>query len=248
MNYIISLSGKKSSGKNTVAKFIRSYFAKNVYKTDVDRCTSEFSFADELKEFCINVLGLRKEQCYGNEEDKNTLTNYSWEIAPSFLRWKFDERNTKLILDLTLKSKMTSDDLKHYYYRQVSLESGFHKTGLMTAREIMKIFGTDLIRDTFGNIWAESTIRRISRYNFPVSLITDNRFPSEVSTVLREPKGFVIRLTRYIHTDDIHDSEIALDNFNWDKNRCFVLDNSSMTEEQQNTSLIPIINSIINYK
>jgi len=34
-----------------------------------------YAFADPLKEFCINVLGLTEEQCYGEDEDKNSLTN-----------------------------------------------------------------------------------------------------------------------------------------------------------------------------
>lgn len=34
-----------------------------------------YAFADPLKEFCINVLGLTEEQCYGSDDDKNTLTN-----------------------------------------------------------------------------------------------------------------------------------------------------------------------------
>ena len=34
-----------------------------------------YNFADTLKELCIDVLGLTYEQCYGTDEEKNSLTN-----------------------------------------------------------------------------------------------------------------------------------------------------------------------------
>src|SRR5688572_15326111 len=47
-----------------------------------------YNFADPLKEVCIGLLGLTYEQCYGTDEQKNTLTNLRWEnmvgvISPS---------------------------------------------------------------------------------------------------------------------------------------------------------------------
>lgn len=42
-----------------------------------------YSFADMLKqEICIKILGLTHEQCYGSDEDKNTLTHLLWEDMP----------------------------------------------------------------------------------------------------------------------------------------------------------------------
>lgn len=41
-----------------------------------------YSFADPLKEMCINVLGLTEAQCYGTEEEKNSLTDWIWEKVP----------------------------------------------------------------------------------------------------------------------------------------------------------------------
>tara|TARA_Y100001934_G_C12318867_1_gene759005 strand:- start:109 stop:882 length:774 start_codon:yes stop_codon:yes gene_type:complete len=37
-----------------------------------------YNFADNLKHMCINILGLKEEQCYGTEDDKNSLTNIKW--------------------------------------------------------------------------------------------------------------------------------------------------------------------------
>jgi len=42
-----------------------------------------YSFADLLKkDVCINILGLNYEQCYGTDEDKNSLTHLKWEDVP----------------------------------------------------------------------------------------------------------------------------------------------------------------------
>ena len=34
-----------------------------------------YNFADNLKKICIEILGLTERQCYGTEEEKNSLTN-----------------------------------------------------------------------------------------------------------------------------------------------------------------------------
>jgi hypothetical protein len=39
-----------------------------------------YSFADTLKQdICIDILGLTYQQCYGSDEDKNSLTEITWE-------------------------------------------------------------------------------------------------------------------------------------------------------------------------
>lgn len=44
-----------------------------------------YSFADILKkDICMNILGLSYEQCYGTDEEKNTLTSIRWENMPGY--------------------------------------------------------------------------------------------------------------------------------------------------------------------
>lgn len=51
-----------------------------------------YSFADILKkDVCMNILGLSYDQCYGDDNAKNTLTNIKWEDMP---RYKNDLENT----------------------------------------------------------------------------------------------------------------------------------------------------------
>ena len=51
----------------------------------VDPYIKLYSFADELKQFCINVFGLRHEQCYGSNEEKNMPTALKWKDMPGII-------------------------------------------------------------------------------------------------------------------------------------------------------------------
>lgn len=49
-----------------------------------------YSFADILKtDICMNMLGLTYAQCYGTDEDKNSLTSIRWQDMPGYEEsWK----------------------------------------------------------------------------------------------------------------------------------------------------------------
>jgi len=198
---IIALSGKKGGGKNTLASFVSAYYG---YLS-----VAEFAFADGIKDFCIDILGLTPIQCYGSDEDKNTSTKFLWENTPYF----------------------------HH-----AIDPG---NPCLTGRDVMQIFGTECVRSWFGNVWAEATVRKIKKQSLGLAIITDNRFPNEVETILQQSKGYIIRLTRSPFEKDLHSSETALDNFNWDIPKCFVLNNALMSKKEQNDSIITIVDKIL---
>jgi hypothetical protein len=75
MTKLIALSGRKQSGKSTGGESLCAFLAKHnpLLKTKI------YSFADPLKiDICMNILGLTHEQCYGSDDDKNTLTDLNW--------------------------------------------------------------------------------------------------------------------------------------------------------------------------
>lgn len=244
---IIALSGRKGSGKNTLAQHIRSYFEQ------LNLSVMEYSFADTLKEFCIETLGLNNEQCYGTDEQKNSPTQYEWDNAPDFFRWLFSPTRTFYYLPDNKgawdwsqpggTAACMNEQLSYFYAKKLFGGIPELKTGQMTGREIMQLFGTDLVRNTFGNVWAEATIRRIKRQGKDVSLITDNRFPNEVDTVLQQEQGFIIRLTRAPFVDE-HPSERSLDGFNWDRDKCYVINNAEMNVEEQNNFVESVLKAI----
>jgi hypothetical protein len=74
---IIAFAGRKQSGKTTCSEFVQKYANGFIRPFDSAKI---YNFADPLKtDICMNILGLSYSQCYGDDTDKNTLTDISWE-------------------------------------------------------------------------------------------------------------------------------------------------------------------------
>jgi len=164
---IIVLSGKKQSGKTTISNFIVGTYLletkriKNFHITDEgslgairtsgegivvpdgefnkifpDEDVKIYQFADELKLFCINVLGLTHDQCYGSDEEKNSLVRTCrWGGIPHTITERYGKAGDEA----------------------------------MTAREVMQVFGTDMVRAMCPNAWADATYRRVLQEKKEVS-------------------------------------------------------------------------------
>ena len=159
---------------------VRQWLTENIYPF-----VKLYSFADSLKEFCINVLGLTEEQCYGSNEQKNAKTNIKWSTFKKFL------------------NKDTAEEVKNKNY--------WNK--YCTGREVQQVVGTDIVRSICNDGWVNDTFRKIERENVRNAILVDTRFPNEVVGT-QERKGIVIRLTRCPFKDeDLHSSEFALDNY-----------------------------------
>jgi len=93
MTYIISFSGRKQSGKSTSADYIISLI--NEHKFNMSY--KIYSFADPLKQdICINILGLTYDQCYGSDDNKNTMTDLWWDGVQLTAREAMEIIGTKI--------------------------------------------------------------------------------------------------------------------------------------------------------
>lgn len=189
-----------------------------------------YSFADLLKQaVCISIMGLSYEQCYGTDEQKNSITQYKWEDMPGVITpddIKYMEHDNKVLAEYNIK------DLRLLY----------HEPGYMTAREVMQFVGTGVFRKMYSNIWADACIRHIKADSSAHAIICDCRFPNEVEAIQRVG-GKVIKLTRDVFQgEDQHASEVALDKENYDWNNFdAIIDNQDMSIEYQNKALIEIL-------
>ena len=201
-----------------------------------------YSFADILKkDVCMKVLGLTHEQCFGSDDDKNSLTNILWEDVPgvctkkpidfawSLVEGYTEEKNEVFRLEGRLGKYYEKDGLFVY-----------HAPGQMTAREVMQYVGTEIFRRMYRNVWVDSTIRQVYAEDSLFAIIADVRFPNEVRGV-KDAGGKVIRFTRNPF-NDMHDSETALDkdNFDWSEFDV-VIDNQDMTINEQNAATLKVI-------
>lgn len=76
MTKIISFAGRKQSGKTTCSLFVQK-IANNILEPL--NYAKIYNFADPLKQdICINILGLTYDQCYGDDNNKNEITDIVW--------------------------------------------------------------------------------------------------------------------------------------------------------------------------
>lgn len=253
---LIAMAGRKQSGKTTCCNFIYGHQLKlnrvvkefligengelvvtSVYRDDkgqpfesmgildINQKTDQFceyaekmiwpivkayNFADTLKDICIGVLGLTYEQCYGTDEDKNSYTNYKWEDMPGFA---------------------PEDVVKYVDPNSYGL---FHKTGQMTAREVMQFTGTDIFRRMNKNVWTDSVFNSIREEAPELALIGDCRYRNEAELV-KENGGKVVYLKRNSDTEGDHSSENDLNDYDGFD---FVIDNRNLTIKESNQLLL----------
>jgi hypothetical protein len=82
--FIIGFSGRKNAGKDTCASVLTSHILETYgLSTDnPERLVKTYAFAGPLKHMCRQFYGLTEEQCYGTNEQKNSLTRIRWEDFP----------------------------------------------------------------------------------------------------------------------------------------------------------------------
>lgn len=251
---VIGISGKKQSGKTSLAYYLKAkvlqsygaydpedYFIDQNEEGDVFFISKDpnynpievkniksptvgvYSFGDTLKDCCMNTLGLSYEQCYGTDDQKNSPTKYKWENLPMNVRNKYSKEHHR-------KSEHHTDDPSQFGFTTTYNEKT-PRSGYLTAREVMQIFGTNICREMFhDDIWVDATFKKIEQDGVGIAIIADVRFPSEVNAIINRPKYRIIRLDRTKDSSDNHSSETSLDGFKWKSlgDNSFVLDNRGM--------------------
>jgi hypothetical protein len=221
MPIIIGLSARKGGGKSTISRFLLenadALWPQPPRKVSGDLITPRtdarlYSFAGPVKRFCVDVMGLSEAQCYGSDEDKNSLTRYRWEDMPHYPR----------IVERIRQQVLAEHAALPWWYRwgealvghtQKNVEAEVDRRapkGPMTARQVMQEVGTGIGRQMHGEIWTEACLRQILSESPDVALIDDVRFPNEVD-IVEKNGGVVLRLHRAPHRGDEHVSETALD-------------------------------------
>lgn len=83
MTQILAFSGRKQSGKTTSGEFIQNLISSGSIGSPITY--GLYSFADPLKKnICMDLLGLTEQQCYGSDDDKNSLTSIRWRDMPDY--------------------------------------------------------------------------------------------------------------------------------------------------------------------
>jgi len=246
---IIGISGKKQSGKDTVAKIIQYLIYKHnnkyIYKHsehefDIFKLNSEHysnqpfkivRFAELPKNIVCMITNCTREQLE-DEEFKNEVLGEEW--------WYYEFAFTKIPYN-----KYNTNDYKNI------LDGILVKP---TRRMLLQKIGTDCGRDIIHpNIWVNTVMSNYYPYAIKNStdcvskwIIPDVRFPNELQAI-QERSGIVIRVNRTprhiieslggkLNIDEDfkdaklayeHPSETSLDNAKFD----YTIDNNGIIEE-----------------
>ncbi len=225
---IIGISGKKTVGKNTIAKIINQ-LTNNKYE---EKC-----FADKLKDIICILINCTREQL----EDESFKSK---ELGEEWWYWymELDGGYSPIILDYLTTTKK---ELKSYEGLELIKP---------TPRFLLQFIGTNLFRNQLHpEIWVNSLMNeykpqwkeetkiywkeRLSEY--PNFIITDLRFPNELEAV-KKRGGITIRVNRPYSTvagdngipatfnhAQFHPSETALDDAEFD----YTIENNSSIED-----------------
>ena len=226
----VGLSGRKKSGKSTLCRFLKDNaqvlwpaapYAQAGRAVTLGQASPTavevFSFAGPVKKFCVDILGLKPEQCYGTEEQKNSPTAIRWEDLPHYARIVSDACDAAM-------AEFHRDSLAQPWWRRLlgrptlpSRRAWFVLSrisrlpvGFMTGREVMQHFGTDVVRSMRADAWEQALATAVRESACRVALADDVRFPGEAD-VIKSEGGVVYRLRRGAAEAGSHESETRLD-------------------------------------
>ena len=216
---LIGISGKISSGKDTVGKIIqylvwksrveRGELPLSVYsfsdfarETSFGKNQSNFQikkYADKLKDFVCMLIGCTREQLE-DQDFKNKELSEEWD------KFAFYRENTRKPLRIYSSKEEANKDVEIFKGGKVEVLK-------MTSRLLLQIIGTECIRDkVHPNAWVNALfadykykIHRsevptraagfIDQHVYPNWIITDMRFPNELEAV-KSRGGITIRVNR----------------------------------------------------
>jgi hypothetical protein len=208
---IIGFSGRKQSGKSTSAKFVWTQLA------NISLKRKRFSFDNETEAVVDldNGKDINPElpfgaatqasmetgvKIYSFADQLKTLCHNLFNIEIKLMYGTERDKNTFTVVSWNDIPECIRENYSVSYNRK------------LTIRELLQVVGTDIFRKMFGECWVFATFNKIKNDKYKYAIITDLRFPNEVS-VTNEHGGIVIRQLRKSKNASEHSSESALDNF-----------------------------------
>lgn len=243
MTKIVALSGKKQSGKTTLANYLHGHEMKRhdviekFFISPLGELVVNCTFHDENgKEFEeMGVLDLQQH----NEEFYQYAAKRIWPLVRCYNFADSLKEICVMLFNIPPECVYGTDEQKNQKQEHLLWENmpgEFNKTGTMTARDFMQFFGTEIMRKIYEPIWLDNCFKRIAEDRPDIAVIADCRFMNEIKAV-QNNGGKVVRLTRSPH-DSNHSSEIDADNYDgFDA----VIDNKDMTIEKSCDDFLKVL-------
>lgn len=228
---IIGISGKKQSGKNTVANYINGDILQQ-------RKMINSFYIDENGKLIVETQDSNNQTGFGEFDvtrKDETFTDYAeHNLWPYIKIYHFADPLKEMCVDLfdlrvsdVYGSNEDKNKLTDLLWENMPNNTD-NRVGPLTNREFLEHFGTSIVRKIKNDAWSNFTIKHVLQQNSEIAIIPDVRFPNEVLAI-KNNGGFVIRLTRDIFKSSF-EAETALDrdNFDWSQFD-LVIDNDNIT-------------------
>lgn len=206
---LIGMSGKKTSGKDTVCTIIEAI---DVYYN------TRFEHTIGLHEFVNQCLFKGR---------LNSLSTFR-DIVTTWNRESFAKRLRSCLYTITGDDRIFAldDETKNSLSTIKDAEGNYY-----TIRQLLQKFGTEVGRNISPNLWVDALmndyIKAKSDGYEEDWIVTDVRFQNEANAI-RENGGILIRINRNTGLNDTHISETALDDY---KDFDLVIDNNGTLDE-----------------
>jgi hypothetical protein len=216
---IIGISGRKQSGKNTVANYINGDILKSMNMI-------EDFFIDSNGMLNVKTTDSTGKNGWGifdvTRKDE-TFVNYAErELWPYIKVYHFADYLKNICVDLFKLNSVNlygTDNQKNqptkFYWEE--MPTGPDKEGIMSHRDFLEYFGTKIIRKIDKDAWVNATLSKIINEKSEIAIIPDVRFPNEVKAI-QDAGGIVVRLNRdMFHSKSESESSLDPHIFDWTK-------------------------------
>jgi hypothetical protein len=180
-------------------------------RSHFDSYVNHASFADQLKNTSQNLFGLDGALIRGTNDDKNRDSHIKWENMAKLLGGP----------------------------KQVELKKANKLDKLMTNREFLEVFGTDICRTIDPECHIRSAYNKLVNLNPEIGIIPDCRFDNELLFFDNKPGVFRIKFSRNVHKSNAP-SEVGLDSLD-DSKFDLVIDNGDLPVDQKNKMVIDFL-------
>ena len=237
MAKIIGISGKKQSGKNTVANYI---------------CGDVLHTLGMVKDFSLGEHGelvVKTSDSSGTvgwgvfdllRKDADFVEYAEKELWPYVKIYHFADPLKQLCCDLfdipesqLYGSNQAKNQVTQYNWKDMPTATQGVEHNL-TVRDFLQYFGTDLMRCIKDTVWVDYVLKKIAQEDPAIALIPDVRFPNEIDAI-KNAGGVAMRLDRNILESE-HACEVSLDNdkFDWNKFDIVVNNDGQTLDQLQN--------------
>jgi hypothetical protein len=209
---LLAFAGSKQAGKSTCSNFLHGYqlraheIVKNFAIADDGRLVVNTNTIDETgKEQVVDTY------LDTSRKDEQYVEWAIYNLWPFVKKYSFADTLKEIAItmfDLKYEQVYGTDAHKQQqvsHLRWENMPGVTDKKGVMTVREFLQFFGTDVMRKMYDPVWINRTMRDIQAEEPLIAIIDDCRFENEIRAV-QEAGGKVIGLTRQPY-DDSHSSE-----------------------------------------